>query len=599
PIDQMNQELPEVYEQLKEMAELLEKYFKDIQDLEFTIEDGKLYMLQTRAGQRTASAAVRIAVDMVKEGLINQEEAIRRVTAEQVERLLHKQVDPRRDMRVIAKGLNASPGAAVGAVVLHPDRAEELAASGQRVILVRTETTPDDIHGIVAADGVLTSRGGRTSHAAIVTRGMGKPCVAGCEEIRVDYESGSFSVSGVVVREGDIITIDGTTGKVVLGEAPLVEPEMTEEFEILLTWADEISSLGVRANADTPEDARRARELGAKGIGLCRTEHMFMAADRLPIMQEMILAADRDERLEALEKLLRVQREDFIGILREMEGLPVTIRLLDPPLHEFLPSLEELLVEVTEMRIQGENLEELRRKEDLLRRVRGLHEVNPMLGLRGCRLGLLYPEINEMQVRAIMAAACHLKSQGVEVIPEIMIPLVALRNELAMVREQLEAVAMDVMEIEGVDVEYSFGTMIEVPRGAITADEIAEVAEFFSFGTNDLTQTTYGFSRDDAEGKFLARYLEKHILDENPFEVLDAEGVGELMRIAVEKGRGTRPDLKVGICGEHGGEPRSIRLCHRLNLDYVSCSTFRVPVARLATAHAALEEKGAVVEEIR
>jgi pyruvate,orthophosphate dikinase len=599
PIEKLRGELPEVHEQLSRTAELLERHFRDVQDIEFTIERGKLYMLQTRAGQRTAAAAVKIAVDMAEEGLISREEAVQRVTAEQVERLLHRQIDPEAEVKVIAKGLNASPGAAVGSVVFDPSRAEELAASGQKVILVRTETTPDDIHGIVAAQGVLTSRGGRTSHAAIVTRGMGKPCVAGCEEIQIDYESGTFAASGVTVREGDVITIDGTTGQVVLGEAPLVEPKMTPEFKTLLSWADEIRRLGVRANADTPEDARRARELGAEGIGLCRTEHMFMAPDRLPVMQEMILAETEEERLRALDKLLPLQKEDFIAILREMEGLPVTIRLLDPPLHEFLPSLEELLMEVAEMKARGEDSEELRERERLLRRVRALHEINPMLGLRGCRLGLLYPEINEMQVRAIISAACTLKAQGVRVIPEIMIPLVGHRNELARVREQLEAVAKEVMDEEGVEVEYSFGTMIEIPRGAITADQIAEEAEFFSFGTNDLTQTTYGFSRDDAEGKFLARYLEEGILDENPFEVLDPDGVGELMRIAVERGRRTRPKLKVGICGEHGGEPRSIRFCHRLGLDYVSCSPFRVPVARVAAAHALLEEKGKAVEEIR
>ncbi|MFQ5838409.1 MAG: pyruvate, phosphate dikinase [Thermoplasmata archaeon] len=598
-IDELREEMPEVYEQLAKMAELLEKHFRDVQDIEFTIEKGKLYMLQTRAGQRTATAAVKVAVEMVKEGLISTEEAVRRVTSAQVERLLHRQVDPQAEVEVIAKGLNASPGAAVGTVVFGPDKAEELATSGQKVILVRTETTPDDIHGIVAAEGVLTSRGGRTSHAAIVTRGMGKPCVAGCEDIHIDYETRSLSASNAVVREGDVITIDGTTGKVVLGEAPLVEPQMTEEFMTLLSWADEIRRLGVRANADTPADARRARELGAEGIGLCRTEHMFMAPDRLPNMQEMIMASRKEERLGVLDRLLDMQRDDFVGILREMEGLPVTIRLLDPPLHEFLPSLEELLVEVTEMRVGGEDSDELRRKEELLRRVRALHETNPMLGLRGCRLGLLYPEINEMQVRAIISAACRLKAQGVDVLPEIMIPLVGHRNELARVRDQLEVVAKEVMAQEGVEVDYSFGTMIEIPRGALTADEIAEVAEFFSFGTNDLTQTTYGFSRDDAEGKFLARYLEDGILEENPFEVLDSKGVGQLMKIAVEKGRRTRLDLKVGICGEHGGEPKSIRVCHQLGLDYVSCSPFRVPVARLASAHAALEEKGEVVEEIR
>lgn len=599
PIGQLSEEAPEMYRELAKTSERLERHFRDVQDLEFTIEDGKFYMLQTRAGQRTAAAAVKIAVDMVGEGLIDREEAVRRVTAEQVERLLHRQIDPKAEVQVIAKGLNASPGAAMGSVVFDPDKAEEAAASGEKVILVRTETTPDDIHGIVAAQGVLTSRGGRTSHAAIVTRGMGKPCVAGCEAIQVDYERRLFSTPEVVVREGDVITIDGASGKVVMGEAPLVEPQMTGDFRTLLDWADEIRVLGVRANADTPEDSRKARELGAQGIGLCRTEHMFMAPDRLPLMQKMIMAATKEERLGALDRLLPFQKQDFVDILKEMEGLPVTIRLLDPPLHEFLPNLEELLVEVTELRIRGGDREELAGKEELLRRVQALHENNPMLGLRGCRLGLLYPEINEMQVRAIISAACSLKSEGVEVLPEIMIPLVGHKNELAAVRKQLEAVAMEEMKLAGVEVKYSFGTMIEVPRGALAADEIAQVAEFFSFGTNDLTQMTFGFSRDDAEGKFLARYLELGILDVNPFEVLDRKGVGELMRIAVERGRATRPDLKVGICGEHGGEPRSIRVCHQLDLDYVSCSPFRVPIARLSAAHATLEEKGRVVEEIR
>ncbi len=598
PIDQLEKEVPAIYKELKRTCDLLEHHFRDVQDLEFTIEHGEFFMLQTRAGQRTAAASVKIAVDMVREGLIDREEAVSRVTAEQVERLLHRQIDPKAEVDVIAKGLNASPGAAVGEVVFEPDEAEVAAEAGRKVILVRTETTPDDIHGIVAAEGVLTSRGGRTSHAAIVTRGMGKPCVAGCEAIQVDYESRSFSTADVVVHQGDVITIDGSTGKVVLGEAPLVEPKIGKNFKTLLDWTDDIRRLGVRANADTPEDSRKARELGAEGIGLCRTEHMFMAPERLPLMQRMIMAATKEERLEALKKLLPFQKQDFIDILREMEGLPVTIRLLDPPLHEFLPNLEDLLVEVTELRLKGDG-ERLAAREKILERVRALHEANPMLGLRGCRLGLLYPEINEMQVRAIIAAACTLTSEGVDVLPEIMIPLVGHKNELAEVRKQLETVAREEMEASGVEVQYHFGTMIEVPRGALAADEIAQVAEFFSFGTNDLTQTTFGFSRDDAEAKFMARYLELGILDVSPFEVLDRKGVGELMRIAVERGRKTRPDLKIGICGEHGGEPKSVRICHELNLDYVSCSPFRVPIARLAAAHASLEEKGRRVEEIR
>ncbi|MCJ2554943.1 MAG: pyruvate, phosphate dikinase [Candidatus Thermoplasmatota archaeon] len=591
PIRRLQEDMPSIFGEFSQIAERLENHFRDVQDIEFTIEEGRLFILQTRTGQRAAGAAVKVAVDMVEEGLISPEEAVRRVSPEQVEQLLHRQIDPTAELEVLATGLNASPGAAVGSVTFDPTEAEEAASAGEAVILVRLETTPDDIHGIVAAQGVLTGRGGRTSHAAIVTRGMGKPCVAGCEALRIDYGARTFSVGDRVVRQGDLLTIDGTTGRVFLGEAPLVEPEMTEEFRSLLKMADAVRRLGVRANADTPEDAARARELGAEGIGLCRTEHMFMQADRLPIMQAMILATSREERLQALDQLLPHQRDDFVAILKEMEGLPVTIRLLDPPLHEFLPRFEELLVEVTELRHERGEEQKLRAKEALLERVAALREINPMLGLRGCRLGLLYPEINEMQVRAILEAASELGKQGYEVFPEIMIPLVGHPNELLRVKEDLERVAQDVMEEQGAEVSYAFGTMIEVPRGALVADEIAQEAEFFSFGTNDLTQTTYGFSRDDAEGKFLVRYLEDgYILEENPFEVLDEKGVGELMRIAVERGRATRPDLKIGICGEHGGEPRSIGLCHRLGLDYVSCSPFRIPVARLAAAHAALEE---------
>jgi pyruvate,orthophosphate dikinase len=591
PIRRLQEDMPSIFGEFSQMAERLENHFRDVQDIEFTIEEGRLFILQTRTGQRAAGAAVKVAVDMVEEGLISPEEAVRRVSPEQVERLLHRQIDPAAEVEVLATGLNASPGAAVGFVTFDPTEAEEAASAGEAVILVRLETTPDDIHGIVAAQGVLTGRGGRTSHAAIVTRGMGKPCVVGCEALRIDYGARTFSVGDRVVRQGDLLTIDGTTGRVFLGEAPLVEPEMTEEFRSLLKMADAVRRLGVRANADTPEDAARARELGAEGIGLCRTEHMFMQADRLPIMQAMILATSREERLQALDQLLPHQREDFVAILKEMEGLPVTIRLLDPPLHEFLPRFEDLLVEVTELRHERGEEQKLRAKEALLERVAALRETNPMLGLRGCRLGLLYPEINEMQVRAILEAASELGKQGYDVLPEIMIPLVGHPNELLRVKEDLERVAQDVMEEQGAEVSYAFGTMIEVPRGALVADEIAQEAEFFSFGTNDLTQTTYGFSRDDAEGKFLVRYLEDgYILEENPFEVLDEKGVGELMRIAVERGRATRPDLKIGICGEHGGEPRSIELCHRLGLDYVSCSPFRIPVARLAAAHAALAE---------
>ncbi|MCL6639306.1 MAG: pyruvate, phosphate dikinase, partial [Firmicutes bacterium] len=463
---------------------------------------------------------------------------------------------------------------------------------GEKIILVRTETTPDDIHGIVAAQGVLTSRGGMTSHAAVVARGMGKPCVCGCEAIRIDYEAGEFRVGDVVVKKGDVISIDGATGQVILGEVPLIEPELSPEFRQLLAWADEIRTLGVRANADTPEDAAKAREFGAEGIGLTRTEHMFMAPDRVPIVQEMIMAAGAEERKAALDKLLPVQQGDFYGILKAMEGLPVTIRLLDPPLHEFLPNAEELAVELTRLRLTGGDPKEIKEKEEILKKVRALHEFNPMLGHRGCRLGITFPEIYEMQVRAIFRAAAQLVKEGRRVLPEVEVPLVGEVNELKITREIIDRVAAEVMAEAGVQFEYAVGTMIEVPRAALVADEIAEQAEFFSFGTNDLTQTTFGFSRDDAEGKFLHEYVEKKILPEDPFMVLDRRGVGKLMKMTVELGRKTRPDLVIGICGEHGGEPNSIEFCHQIGLNYVSCSPYRVPIARLAAAQAKVKEKG-------
>jgi pyruvate,orthophosphate dikinase len=594
PVALLEAEMPEVYRGLLEVRGILEDRYREMEDVEFTIERGQLFILQTRRGQRTAAANVKIAVDMVSQGLIDREEALRRVSPEDIERLLHKQIDPNARLKVLATGLNASPGAAVGEVVFDPDVAASRGDAGEAVVLVRKETVPDDVHGIIASQGVLTSRGGMTSHAAIVTRGMGKPCVAGCEALSVDYDEGRFTVGDTVVREGEVITIDGTTGRVILGEVPLVEPQIGGEAQEILSWADEVRRLGVRANADTPEDARRARELGAEGIGLCRTEHMFMAEERLPSMQEMILAEDEASRRKALDKLLPMQVEDFVGILREMEGFAVTIRLLDPPLHEFLPNLESLLVDVTTMKLQGASEADLRAKEALMARVRSLHEANPMLGLRGCRLGLIFPEINEMQTRAILTAAIRLKKEGVDVKTEIMIPLVGHVNEIARVQEQLESVAQATMEEEGMDVDYAFGTMVEIPRAALTAAEIARYAEFFSFGTNDLTQTTFGYSRDDAEGKFLFKYLEMGILPRNPFEVLDRDGVGRLMRFAVKEGRETRPDLKVGICGEHGGEPSSIAFCHEIGLDYVSCSPYRVPVARLAAAHAALAVPGGI-----
>jgi pyruvate,orthophosphate dikinase len=590
PIKEMEKELPQAFEELKRVYEILEKHYKDMQDFEFTIERGKLYLLQTRTGKRTAQAAIKIAVDMVREGLIDEKTAVKRVEPNQINQLLHPQIDRSQPLKVLAKGLPASPGAASGKVVFDADEAEKLGNAGEKVILVRPETTPDDIHGVVAAQGVLTSRGGMTSHAAVVARGMGKPCVAGCEAIKIDLERKEFTVGDVVVKEGEYITIDGSTGEVILGQVRTIPPQLSEEFKVLLSWADKFRKLGVRANADTPADAKKALEFGAEGIGLCRTEHMFMAPDRLPWVQKMIMAQTLEERKEALAHIEPMQKGDFKEIFRIMEGKPVTIRLIDPPLHEFLPRLEDLLVEVATLRAKGVTGPELEEKEKLLKVVRNLHEANPMMGLRGCRLVILYPEIAEMQVRAIMEAACELTKEGVKVIPEIMIPLVGHRNEIKILKEKLDEVAQKVLQEQGVSVNYSFGTMIEVPRAALVADQIAEYAEFFSFGTNDLTQMTFGYSRDDAEGKFLFFYEENGILPEDPFQVLDQEGVGQLMQMAVEKGRKTRPNLKCGICGEHGGEPKSVAFCHKIGLNYVSCSPFRVPIARLAAAHAALED---------
>ncbi|GAB6936168.1 pyruvate, phosphate dikinase [Calditerricola yamamurae] len=589
PIAALREAMPAVYEQFAAICERLERHYKDMQDIEFTIERGNLYVLQTRSGKRTAQAAVKIAVDLVKEGILTREEALMRVDPDQLTQLLHRRIDPKAPRLVLAKGLPASPGAATGRVVFDADDAEAWSKRGERVILVRPETTPEDIHGIVAAQGVLTSRGGMTSHAAVVARGMGKPCVCGCEALQIDLRARTFTVGERVVREGDVITIDGATGEVLAGEVPLVDPELSPEFHELLAWADAVRRLAVRANADTPEDAAKARAFGAEGIGLCRTEHMFMAPDRVPVVQEMILAETPEERQAALKKLLPMQQGDFYGILKAMAGLPVTIRLLDPPLHEFLPNLEELIVEVTKLR-QDPHADPERRmeKEALLAKVRKLHEFNPMLGHRGCRLGLVFPEIYEMQVEAIFRAAAQLVKEGIDVRPEVMIPLVGHVNELARLRKVVEEVARRVMAETGTRVAYTVGTMIEVPRAALTADEIAREADFFSFGTNDLTQMTFGFSRDDAEGKFLPHYLEHGILPDNPFITLDERGVGRLIAMGVAEGRKTRPDLKAGICGEHGGEKRSIDFCHRVGLDYVSCSPYRVPLARLAAAQARL-----------
>jgi len=606
PISAMKGEMPETYKQFMDTCALLERHFRDLQDIEFTVERGKLYLLQTRSGKRTAWAAVKIAVDMVSEGLISREEAVMRVEPNQIYQLLLPHFDENDKREAVkrgdflARGVNASPGAATGKVVFDPDTAEELGKRGEAIILVRAETSPDDVHGMIMAKGILTARGGATSHAAVVARSIGKPCVTGCEAIKVDTSRREFSANGVIIREDDFISIDGATGEVFRGKIKTEETRFSEEKELqtILSWADEFRRLQVWANADYPRDAVKAREFGAQGIGLCRTEHMFFEEDRLPIVRQMILAASEEERKEALNKLLPIQKEDFKGIFRAMDGLPVVIRLLDPPLHEFLPSYDELLVEVTELRVEGKDRKALEEKEKLLKAVEGMREVNPMLGLRGCRLGLMFPAINEMQTRAILLAAIEVSREGVTALPEIMIPLVGHVNELKVVRDQLEKVAGEVTKESGVKVNYKFGTMIEVPRASLTADQIATVADFFSFGTNDLTQMTFAYSRDDAEGKFLYQYLEKGILEDNPFQVLDREGVGKLVKMGVELGRSSNPKLKVGICGEHGGEPSSIEFCHQVGLNYVSCSPFRVPIARLAAAQAALKEKMAKVEKI-
>jgi pyruvate,orthophosphate dikinase len=587
----MAEYLPAAYKQFKDVCELLERHYRDVQDIEFTVERGKLYILQTRSGKRTAAAAVKIAVNMAEEGLITKEEALLRVDPAQLNQLLHPRIDQDAKPEPIAKGLPASPGAASGEIVFTADEAERLAAEGVKVILVRPETTPDDIHGIVAAQGVLTSRGGMTSHAAVVARGMGKCCVAGCEEIKIDLLAKTMTVGEQVFKERDLISLDGSSGEVFAGLVKLIAPELTDEFNTLLSWADEVKRLGIRANADTPEDARKAREFGAAGIGLCRTEHMFMAQDRLPIVQKMILAKDDKEREAALAQLLPIQQADFEGIFRAMDGLPVTIRLLDPPLHEFLPNLEDLLVEVTLLKERGHDPQQLREKEELLKKVRSLHEFNPMLGHRGCRLGIVTPAIYRMQALAIFRAVVALMAEGKTIVPEVMIPLVGLERELELMRELVVQAAEDVMAEAGTKFEYQVGTMIELPRACVTADQIAKHADFFSFGTNDLTQTTFGYSRDDAEGKFLLDYLQQKILPENPFAELDREGVGALVKIAVEKGRAAKPNIKLGICGEHGGDPSSIEFCHLVGLNYVSCSPFRVPIARLAAARAALINK--------
>jgi pyruvate,orthophosphate dikinase len=578
--------MPDCYQQLLDIRELLEKHYHDMQDIEFTIEKDKLYMLQTRNGKRTATAAVKIAVDMVKEGLIDKKEAVLRVAPEQLDQLLHPSLDPKAAKEIIATGLPASPGAASGEIVFSAEDAENAAKLGLKVILVRIETSPEDIHGMNAAQGILTARGGMTSHAAVVARGMGKCCVAGCGSVKVDYKAQQFTTaSGEVFKKGDVITLDGSTGEVMKGSVDTVQPSLTGDFGKLMEWVDQFRRLHVRTNADTPNDAAVARNFGAEGIGLCRTEHMFFEGDRIMAVREMILSEDVEGRKTALGKILPMQKGDFLGLFREMKGLPVTIRLLDPPLHEFLPHTDKELDELAEvMKVPAKMLKQ---------KVDYLHEFNPMLGHRGCRLGVTFPEIYDMQVQAIMEAACELIcEEGFEIVPEIMIPLVGHVAELKLLRARAIRVADEVITRFGVEVKYLIGTMIELPRAALTADEIAKEAEFFSFGTNDLTQTTFGLSRDDA-GKFLPSYVQREILPNDPFVVLDQDGVGQLVRIGCEKGRKTRADIKLGICGEHGGEPSSVIFCHNSGLDYVSCSPYRVPIARLAAAHAALlEERG-------
>ncbi|OGL48890.1 MAG: pyruvate, phosphate dikinase, partial [Candidatus Schekmanbacteria bacterium RBG_13_48_7] len=583
PIDvSLEEAMPEIYKELDAIQNKLETHYTDMLDLEFTIQQGKLWMLQSRVGKRTAAAAVKTAVDMEKEGLISKDIAIMRVSPQQIEQLLHPRIDPLSKVKPIAKGLPASPGAAYGSTVFSADEAVEKASKGEKVILVRTETSADDIHGMNAAQAIFTATGGMTSHAAVVARGMGKPCVAGCGNLKINEAAKQFQVGDKKFKEGDFLTLDGSTGTVYEGKVPTIEPEFSKEFNKLMEWADQFRKLKVRTNADTPQDAVKAREFGAQGIGLCRTEHMFFGEERLPIVREMILSKTEENRRIALKKLLPHQKNDFYGILKAMRGLPVTIRLLDPPLHEFLPHDPDDIKKIAITLNVSET--------DINNRIESLKEFNPMLGHRGCRLGITYPEIYEMQVEAIFMAACELKKEKIEVFPEVMIPLVGTEREFIFLRNLTVKTADKIIQKMAIKLDYLVGTMIEIPRACIVADKIAETAEFFSFGTNDLTQMTFGYSRDDA-GVFLPVYIEKGILPIDPFQALDQEGVGQLVKMGVEKGRATRPDLKIGICGEHGGEPSSVIFCHQIGLNYVSCSPFRVPVARLAAAHAALSDK--------
>lgn len=591
PIDQLENEFPDIYGQFAEIAQKLEDHYREMQDIEFTIEKGRLFILQCRSGKRTGVAAVKIAVDMVSEGRINKEEALTRVAPDALEQLLNPRIKDVGGLKPIAKGLNAGPGGAWGHAAFDSKAAIKMAEAGKNVILVRKETNPDDLGGMLSSAGVLTQLGGRTSHAALIARQYGIPTVCGCGDIKIDEQARQFTVNGIVVKEDDIITINGTTGEVFNTKLETEPAAVTGDFSTFMTWADEVRKLGIRANADTPEHASDAVKLGAEGIGLCRTEHMFLGSERVPFVRDMILADNEETREAAISKLLPMQRADFVGIFKAMGGRPVTIRLIDPPLHEFLPPLNELLVEITEIKCKNPNDPSLKEKEVLLRKVQDMHEANPMLGLRGCRLSIYFPGIVKMQVAAIIGAACELKKSGMDVHPEIMIPLISTVNELTYIREQLEDVAKKTMEEENCDVNYMFGTMIEIPRAALTADEIAPHAEFFSFGTNDLTQMGYGISRDDA-GKFLPLYIEKGIFKADPTETIDQKGIGRMMRICVDDARAVNPKIKLGICGEHGGEPDSVKFCHKLGLNYVSCSPRRIPVARLSAAQAVIEEQG-------
>lgn len=594
-IEELEVEFPEIYDQFAKIAQSLEDHYKEMQDIEFTIEKGRLFILQCRAGKRTGVAAVKIAVDMTAEGRITKEEALMRVAPEALEQLLHPRIKNAKGAKVVARGLNAGPGGASGHVALDSKAAVEMAAEGKKVILVREETNPDDLGGMLASAGVLTSRGGRTSHAALIARQYGIPTICGCSAIQIVENQKLFKIGDLVIKEGDVITIDGTLGEVYNQELETEPATVTGDFGTFMKWTDEYRTMGVRANADSPEHAADAVALGGEGIGLCRTEHMFLGSERAPLVADMILADDEETRDKALAKLLPLQREDFVGIFKAMEGRPVTIRLIDPPLHEFLPPLNELLVEVTEMRCKNPNDPALKDKEFLLSKVQHMHEANPMLGLRGCRLSIYFPGIVKMQVGAIIGAACELKKAGLDVHPEIMIPLISTVNELTYLKEQMIEVAKQTMAAEGVEVDYMIGTMIEIPRAAVTADEIAKEAQFFSFGTNDLTQMGYGISRDDA-GEFLPVYIDKQIFKADPTATIDRKGIGRLMEICVDDAKAVNPGIKLGICGEHGGDPDSVKFCHKLGLTYVSCSPKRIPVARLAAAQAAIEEKGSYAQ---